>query len=170
MRYAASNPRGISRLILADTALNTPRDALKECFSSLFLELFAKVAFDYGTNPLVPLAPVFEKEFYSKEFIAANPEFISKWNAQFISNEPTPLVNGLRAWAWRINLSMKLAKVTAPTLLLWGTEDTVISLQQVQNIQLDIPNTQLTTLQGSGHMTPVEVPVDFNKAITAFLS
>lgn len=169
MSYAASNPRSVSKLILADTALNSPRDAATECFSSLFLALFSAVADHFGKNPLVPLAPVFEKQFYSKEFIEANPEFIAKWNAQFISNSPTPLVNGLRAWAWRLDLRRKLPKVTAPTLLLWGTEDTVISLQQMQNIQLDIPNTQLVELEGSGHMTPVEVPENFNKAINTFL-
>jgi 3-oxoadipate enol-lactonase len=169
MRYAASNPGKFSRLVLADTALNSPRDAVTEVFSTLFIALFSQVAKDFGKNPLVALAPVFEQQFYSKGFIAANPEYISKWKAQFISNSPTALVNGLRAWAWRIDIGKKLAKVTTPTLLLWGTEDTCISLQQMQNIQLDMPNTELIQLQGSGHMTPVEVPDNFNKTITTFL-
>ncbi len=40
----------------------------------------------------------------------------------------------------------------------------------MQRIQQDIPNTQLTQLEGSGHMTPVEVPDNFNKAMNTFLS
>jgi pimeloyl-ACP methyl ester carboxylesterase len=169
LNYVTDNPTGFSKLVLADTALNSLRDHLVENISAMFMGVFSHVEKYEGKNPLIDLAPAFEKQFYSPGFIEKNPEFIAAWNAQFISNNPDVLVNGLRAWAWRQNHVRQLKKVKVPTLLLWGNLDTVITLAQMQNIQSDISTSQLVQLDGSGHMTPVEVPDAFNAAMNSFL-
>jgi pimeloyl-ACP methyl ester carboxylesterase len=58
----------------------------------------------------------------------------------------------------------------APTLLLWGKKDVMIRLNQMQALQASLGGvSQLTTLAGAGHMTPVEVSDQFNRVLGVFL-
>lgn len=59
--------------------------------------------------------------------------------------------------------------ITTPTLLLWGTLDTVTPLAQGERLAALLPNSTLVTLDGSGHQPFEEVPDAFNAALTAFL-
>lgn len=59
--------------------------------------------------------------------------------------------------------------ITTPTLLLWGSQDTVTPLSQGERLAELVPNSTLTTLDGSGHQPFEEVPDAFNAALIAFL-
>lgn len=51
-----------------------------------------------------------------------------------------------------------LARVTAPTLILWGEEDRLIPLEQAGRLQAAIPNARLVTYPGVGHAPQEEIP------------
>ena len=170
MRYAAMHPDSVAALILADTALNTTTAAIHEIFGLLFIELFVIFEHLEGHNPLEKLVPSMQKVFFSQNFIDTNPEFIAAWQKQFVSNSVAGVVNAMRAWAWRPDIHKQLNKVKAPVLLLWGTEDVVFSLEQMQYIQQNLLlGSQLATIQGSGHATPVEASDQFNELMDTFL-
>jgi pimeloyl-ACP methyl ester carboxylesterase len=63
----------------------------------------------------------------------------------------------------------QLAKITAPTLILDGQNETVIRLDEPQKIAALIPNAQLVILPNVGHSAVTENPTIWNQAVLDFL-
>lgn len=171
VQYAATHPDAIRALILADTDLNDVREAAIGAIRVSLTAFFARLQVRAGKNPLVGMMPNLQQQLYSPAFLAAQPAFIRGWQEQFLSNSVPAVVNGLWAWQWRRDVSRLLRQVRAPALLLWGREDRMIRLDEMQRLQRAFGGpSQLTTLAGAGHMSPVEVPEQFNRVVDAFLA
>lgn len=169
-QYAATHPDSLAALILADTDLNNVAETITGSLELVFTDFFAWLELKKGVNPLVGMMPNLEKQLYSPVFVKTHSEFITLWREQFLSNSVEGVIHSLRAWDLRADLARQFKKLSAPTLLLWGMEDVMIHLNQMQALQANLGGvSQLTTLAGSGHMTPVEVPDQFNRVMEVFL-
>lgn len=169
-QYAAMHPDGLSALILADTDLNSVAASIAGKLEFELTDFFAHLEERHGKNPLEAMMPNLEKNLYSAGFIATRPDYIAAWRQQFLSNSVAGVINGLRAWDWRSDLSKQLKGLPVPTLLLWGMQDAMIRLDQMQAMQAQLGAvSQLSTLPESGHMSPVEVPETFNRVMEGFL-
>jgi len=62
------------------------------------------------------------------------------------------------------------AKITAPTLVVWGDKDRVIPPDQANVTVQTIPGARLLVMRGVGHLPLVEDAAAFNGAVAAFLS
>ncbi len=62
-----------------------------------------------------------------------------------------------------------LAKITAPTLLLWGEQDRMIPFANAADYLKAIPNARLVALPGVGHLPQEEAPERSAAALRAFL-
>jgi pimeloyl-ACP methyl ester carboxylesterase len=66
-------------------------------------------------------------------------------------------------------LSASFARLTAPTLVLLGRDDSVTPLEQGESIANSIPGGKLVILPGVGHMPPIEAEQVFANAVLDFL-
>ena len=57
-----------------------------------------------------------------------------------------------------------------PTLLTWGTLDTAVDPASAQQLQQRLHDCRLLMFKGVGHLPYEEVPEEFNRTVTAFLS
>jgi pimeloyl-ACP methyl ester carboxylesterase len=57
-----------------------------------------------------------------------------------------------------------------PTLLIWGTADTAVDPPSAAQLKQVFSDCQLVTFDGVGHLPYEEVPEDFNRVVTKFLS
>ena len=64
----------------------------------------------------------------------------------------------------------KLSTITAPTLVLWGAEDTLVPRAWAEGFAHDIPNAQLVLINSSGHIPSLEQPAKFVEAVNRFLA
>jgi pimeloyl-ACP methyl ester carboxylesterase len=64
----------------------------------------------------------------------------------------------------------KLNKVRAPTLIVWGRDDSLIPLEHGEALHRGIAGSQLIVLDGTGHIPMVGKPAEFNGAVQKFLS
>lgn len=71
--------------------------------------------------------------------------------------------------ALRQNLADHLHKIVAPTLLVWGNQDTVTPPFVAEKFDELIPNTELTMMDKCGHAPMMEHPQDFNAILERFL-
>ncbi|MDR7521218.1 MAG: alpha/beta fold hydrolase [Armatimonadota bacterium] len=62
------------------------------------------------------------------------------------------------------------SRITAPTLILWGSRDRVLAPRQATAAARAIPRARLYMMDGAGHVPFIEEAGDFNTAVTAFLA
>ena len=62
-----------------------------------------------------------------------------------------------------------LARVRAPTLVVYGREETVIQPAHIEAMARAIPGAELVPIDGTGHHAYMERPEEFNAAIVEFL-
>jgi len=72
--------------------------------------------------------------------------------------------------AIRQNLTEEVSKITAPTLLIWGNNDTITPPFVGEEFHKLIPNSQLLFIDKCGHAPMMEQPEAFNRYLGKFLN
>ena len=72
--------------------------------------------------------------------------------------------------AIRQNLAEKKKKISAPTLLIWGNNDTITPPFVGEEFHKLIPNSQLFFIDKCGHAPMMEQPEEFNRYLGKFLN
>jgi 2-hydroxy-6-oxonona-2,4-dienedioate hydrolase len=72
--------------------------------------------------------------------------------------------------AIRNNLGEELNQIKQPTLLLWGSNDTITPPFVGREFQRLIPNSELHFVDKCGHAPMMEVPEEFNRVLHKFLT
>jgi pimeloyl-ACP methyl ester carboxylesterase len=63
-----------------------------------------------------------------------------------------------------------IKNILTPTLIIWGTKDSVVPLTNAERFNADIPGSQRVVLPGVGHLPQEEAPAETAAALEAFLS
>jgi pimeloyl-ACP methyl ester carboxylesterase len=63
-----------------------------------------------------------------------------------------------------------VSKITCPTLVVRGAEDTRFSREQAERMAREIPNCRLVEIPGAGHTVPWDRPTEFIIAVREFLA
>ncbi|MES2918467.1 MAG: alpha/beta hydrolase [Pseudomonadota bacterium] len=66
-------------------------------------------------------------------------------------------------------LTLSLADIKAPTLVIWGEQDRLLHVENGKVFQRYIPDARLLVLPGIGHMPMAEAPEDTGRAIIGFI-
>ena len=56
------------------------------------------------------------------------------------------------------DLRPRLPEIQVPTLLMWGSEDPIVTVEQAHEFERLIKDTQLVVYQGVGHVSQIEIP------------
>ncbi len=72
--------------------------------------------------------------------------------------------------AIRNNLGDELNQIKQPTCLIWGNNDTITPPFVGKEFNKLIPNSELHFIDKCGHAPMMEVPDEFNKILSAFIS
>jgi len=94
---------------------------------------------------------------------------VAEQRARFIATPPegyAACCDALREWDFRA----ELGSVTAPTLVLVGSEDPASPPEQGRQIADGIPGARLTVISGAAHILNAERPDVFNEAVLAHLT
>ena len=67
-------------------------------------------------------------------------------------------------------LREELAQVEAPTLIVWGTHDTLVSVNHAHELADLLPNARKAIFGRTGHVAMLERPERFNRTVTEFLA
>ena len=69
----------------------------------------------------------------------------------------------------RFDVRQRLAEITAPTLILAGAEDQLMSVGRTLQLTAGIANSQLHTIPDAGHMLMQEQPTEVNATLLTFV-
>lgn len=82
----------------------------------------------------------------------------------------SPMMRKVMSRSVNQDLRHLLPKIMAPTLLVWGENDTATPLADGKLMESLIPDAGLVTFKGAGHYSFLDNPVQFRAVVRSFLS
>jgi 3-oxoadipate enol-lactonase len=86
------------------------------------------------------------------------------------AQEPEAIATTLEALAGRADRRPDLAHITAPTLVIVGSEDALTPVAFSETLAEGIPGAELVVIEGAGHLSALERPEEFAAAVGPFLT
>lgn len=111
-------------------------------------------------------------------------EWVPQWVPEaFSSSAPKELLNeyaaimsdfhpvGFRAMSRAVTPDFRdaLSQIEAPTLLIWGDDDSRSPLSNAEMIRESIPGARFVVIEGAGHVSNMEQPERFNAEVRGFV-
>jgi len=161
--FALGHPEKVTKLVLVDSAgYSQQRTGGAPLARDVLLRLNPSTLED--TRKL--MAVVFYNKNYSSEQVA-EMGFV-----RHLHKNDSPTINAFIDSILRGEdmLDGKLGAVKAPTLIMWGREDALITLKAAKAFAEDIAGSQSVVLDGCGHVPQVECAGTFNEALGKFLA
>ena len=63
----------------------------------------------------------------------------------------------------------QIQSILQPTLIIWGEQDALITIESAYRFQQDLPNDTLVILKNSGHVPMEESPIESLSAVLSFI-
>lgn len=94
-------------------------------------------------------------------------QWVERWIA---AASPAGVAAAQRGMAARPDRGTVLAGLRAPVLILVGEEDVLTPPEESRRMQREAPGSELAVLPGAGHLSNLEQPEAFNRALGGFLA
>lgn len=156
------HPSRLRGLVLADTRAGADDAAAREARATL-----AERALREGTAAVVDATlPRLLGETTRRE----RPQVVARVRELGLRNPPRGLANALHGLAARADSTATLREVRVPTLVLCGAEDALTPPAEARALQAGIAGSRLAVLPGAGHLSNLEDPDAFGRALGEFLA
>jgi pimeloyl-ACP methyl ester carboxylesterase len=164
-RIALSHPDRVTKLVLVDAAILTEnRLSVPDVLLKLpFVRRWAQIGL---RRVLVPMTGDMLRDAVYDDTIIT-PELEAAYKRLF--QTPGWDVGLLAIVRDQVPNRLPLDTIQAPTLILWGKEDTWISPDDAARLEELIPDAQRMMFDKVGHLPMHEVPETFNEALITFL-
>ena len=150
--YASSHP--VKKLILVDAA------GVKPCRS---LKYYLKVYSFKASKRITTL-------IYGKEKAQAIIDEKRKKHSSADYAQASPRMRGILSKTVTQDLKHLMPSIKAPTLLIWGDNDTATPLRDAKVMQRLIPDAGLVNFPGCGHYSFLDNPRQFAAVLKSFLA
>ncbi len=148
-----SSRNDVDKLILVDAAGVKPRRSLKYYFKVYSFKLGIKIT----------------KLLYSKEKAAEIIERKRKSKSSADYAQASPRMRQILSRVVNEDLCSVMPSIKAPTLLIWGENDTATPLRDAKKMERLIPGSGLVSFPGCGHYSFLDNPVQFAAVLKSFL-
>lgn len=153
IKGVGSGKLSASKIILLDSAGVKPKQSLK---SKLRLACFKCVKgflmFPLWRKPAAGLLDKARAHFGSSDY-----------------NSAPPVLRQTLVKAVTEDLQCYMPSIAAPTLLIWGENDTATPLSDAKIMERLIPDSGLCVIKGGGHFSFIDSPYEVNAIISCFL-
>jgi 3-oxoadipate enol-lactonase len=117
-------------------------------------------------------------EPFVEDFLAAvlapgarqtRPDLWDDLKRMMMRNSPIGVRGQLLAMASRIDTGRVLGRISVPALVINGTEDRLTRPSAGRAMAEKIPNAVFSELEGAGHLSSIEAPLEFNRVLRSYL-
>ncbi|GGR84741.1 alpha/beta hydrolase [Streptomyces aureoverticillatus] len=151
-------PDRIAGLLLADTAPAVDTDAVKAFRRETAERLLAEGMKGYAEEVLHKMAAPY------------NPEAAAHVLRMMLAAQPQGAAAALRARAERPDYRPVLPRVTVPSLVVVGRDDTYTPVAEAEAMHAALPDSQLRIIERAAHLPNLERPEEFNEAVGDWLT
>jgi pimeloyl-ACP methyl ester carboxylesterase len=154
-------PERVRALVLADTRPQSDNEDARRG-----REETAQRALKEGMEPIV--------ESMLPKLLASGTrerggEVVEAVRALMLGTRPESAAAALRAMATRRDQTDLLPTINVPTLLVVGAEDSITPPADAEAMNAKIEGSRLVVIEGAGHLSNVERPEEFDRALVEFL-
>ncbi|HEX4986372.1 MAG TPA: 3-oxoadipate enol-lactonase [Burkholderiales bacterium] len=159
MTFALKHPGRLRTLVLCDTSSRVPPEA------GPVWEGRIKTAKEQGMEPLVE--PTLQR-WFTEPFYKSNKVMMERVGALIRGTKPAGYIGCCRAIP-KINLTDKLGAIRSPVQVIVGDQDAGTPVAMSKAIADAIPGSGLVVIPSASHLSNLEQPAAFNKALADFL-
>lgn len=116
-----------------------------------------------------PLLATPDRLFLSATTRRDRPELVEELHVRWVSNHRPSMSNAIRALNKRDDVLPMLLEVDVPTLVVVGSEDEGLPPDRSKRLADTLPNARLVRIDGAGHLSCLEHPLECNTALLGFL-
>lgn len=158
----ARHPGRIDRLVLADTRA-TADGAEARAARDRMIELVRRDGPDGVAGEMLGklLGETSQRE---------RPDLAATVRTLIQGNGPDGLEAAIGAMKTRHDHSGRLREITCPTVVVCGAEDVITTVEECEAMSRQIPGARFIRLEGAGHLTNLESPAAFSRAMVSDLS
>jgi 3-oxoadipate enol-lactonase len=98
------------------------------------------------------------------------PEVVQKVRDMIMTTKPEGAAAALKGLALRQDHTSFLPNILPPTLIIVGREDAITPVSDAELMHREIRGSRLEIIEGAGHVSNLEQPTEFNRAIVDFLT
>ncbi len=157
---ALTYPQMLQSLVLCDTTSRVPPDA-KPMWDERI-----RAAQAHGMEPHVE--PTIGR-WLTAPFREQRPDVVDRVRAMIRATNPAGYIGCCHAIAM-LDLTDRLQAIAAPTLVIVGEEDPGTPVTASRTIHERIKGSELVILKSASHLSNMEQPEAFNRAVTTFLA
>jgi 3-oxoadipate enol-lactonase len=159
MTFALKYPQRLRSLVLCDTSSRMPPEA------RAVWEARIKVAAEQGMEPLVE--PTLQR-WFTEPFYQSNRPLMKRVGQMIRNTRPSGYIGCCKAIP-EINVTDQLASITRPVQVVVGEQDIGTPVSMARAIQDAIPGSELIVIPSASHLSNLEQPAAFNRAVAGFL-
>ncbi len=161
LAFYRAHPSRVRALALADTRPNADTEDARRT-----REETARRALAEG---MAPIADAMLPKLLSANTRENSPEVVERVRKMMLGVKPEGAAAALRGMAVRRDQTDLLSKIDAPTLVVVGSEDAVTPPSDAEAMHSRIEGSRLVVIEGAGHVSNVERPDEFDRALVEFL-
>lgn len=161
MAFLQRWPELVAGLVLVNTRATADDEAGKEA-----REMVARHALEQGMEPL---ARSMVHKLLAPHNLKAIPDLVERMHQVIARQRPSATAASALGMAQRPDRTAWLSKVSVPTLVVTGDADLLMPIQTSEAMARAIAGAELVVLPNAGHLSPLEQPEAFNRALRKFL-
>jgi pimeloyl-ACP methyl ester carboxylesterase len=158
LALAERHPERLSGLVLANTRAGADNEAGKAKRAEL-----AKKVEEKGSEALADA--LLDKLLGP----SASPEIVARVKEVVVRQDPAGALSAIRGMASRRDRSDVLPSIRVPTLVIGSTEDRLIPIEEARALSRAIPGAFWAEIEGAGHLSNLEQPELFARAVEEHL-
>jgi 3-oxoadipate enol-lactonase len=159
MTFALKHPKRFRSLVLCDTSSRIPSEA------GPIWEGRIKVAAEQGMEPLVE--PTLQR-WFTEPFYKSNKPMMARVGKMIRDTKPAGYIGCCKAIP-KIDVTARLGAITCPVQVIVGEQDVGTPVAMSQSIHEAIRGSELVVIPSASHLSNLEQPAAFNRAVAGFL-
>ena len=118
---------------------------------------------------MAAIADAMLPKLLASETLASRPQVVARVREMILKTKPEGAASAQHGMAQRRDQTPFLWRIIAPTLIIVGNEDMITPLQDAERMHREIGGSRLEVIEDAGHVSNIEQPESFNRALTKFL-
>jgi 3-oxoadipate enol-lactonase len=154
-------PLRVRSLVLVDTRAQSDTEEAKQNREQQ-AEKALREGMDAIADALLP-------KLLTTDTVAKRPGVVKRLREMMLKTDPKGAAAALRGMAQRKDQTSFLSRIIAPALIIVGSEDAITPVADAELMHREIGGSRLQILEGAGHVSNMEQPEEFNRALVKFL-